>query len=56
MEVIIVGQDVDSFSEGEKGTSVIRWNVVLSLWLNEAGLPFCNFCSRPKLITERGKS
>lgn len=40
MEVIIVGQDVDSFSEGEKETSVIRRNFILSLWLGEAGSPF----------------
>lgn len=40
MEVIIVGQDVDSFSGGEKETSVLRQNFTLSLWLGKAGLPF----------------
>lgn len=40
MEVIIVGQGVDSFSGGEKETSVLRQNFTLSLWLGKAGLPF----------------
>ena len=56
MKATIMGQDVDNFSEGEKGINITRMKLYTEPLAWFGRIILYNPCPGPKLITENGKT